>query len=167
MSRNLWAMCLLWLLALPVAADAPAEPDPQIDIAETVVMRPLADGVSMEDAIDSMKLRANALNMMFVAHQPLSRQIEAMGFDSRRIEIFQFCDPLVAKQMVEEDMLFAAYMPCRIALVEDAKGHGWLIQMDLDYFTRAAHLSAASRQLAYEVRDKLQAIVEAGVNGDL
>ncbi|MCB1738454.1 MAG: DUF302 domain-containing protein [Gammaproteobacteria bacterium] len=138
-----------------------------LDISETVVMRPIADGVSMDDAIDSMKLRANNLNMMFVAHQPLSRQIMAMGFDSRRIEIFQFCDPLVAKQMVEEDMLFAAYMPCRIALVEDQHGRGWLVQMDLDYFTRVAKLTPESKQLADEVRDKLAEIVEAGVNGEL
>ena len=138
-----------------------------LDISETVVMRPIADGVSMDDAIDSMKLRANNLNMMFVAHQPLSRQIMAMGFDSRRIEIFQFCDPLVAKQMVEEDMLFAAYMPCRIALVEDQHGRGWLVQMDLDYFTRVAKLTPESKQLADEVRDKLAEIVEAGVSGEL
>ncbi|MCB1735352.1 MAG: DUF302 domain-containing protein [Gammaproteobacteria bacterium] len=138
-----------------------------LDISETVVMRPIADGVSMNDAIESMKLRANNLNMMFVAHQPLSRQIMAMGFDSRRIEIFQFCDPLVAKQMVEEDMLFAAYMPCRIALVEDKDGRGWLVQMDLDYFTRVAKLTPESQRLAHEVRDKLAEIVEAGINGEL
>ena len=160
MMKRLIAILFVWSVATGAMAS-------DLDISETVVMRPIADGVSMDDAIDSMKLRANNLNMMFVAHQPLSRQIMAMGFDSRRIEIFQFCDPLVAKQMVEEDMLFAAYMPCRIALVEDQHGRGWLVQMDLDYFTRVAKLTPESKQLADEVRDKLAEIVEAGVNGEL
>lgn len=164
MLKKLTFGLLVVLLGLTVTLTTQAS---DLDISETVVMRPIADGVSMDDAIDSMKLRANNLNMMFVAHQPLSRQIMAMGFDSRRIEIFQFCDPLVAKQMVEEDMLFAAYMPCRIALVEDQHGRGWLVQMDLDYFTRVAKLTPESKQLADEVRDKLAEIVEAGVSGEL
>lgn len=160
MMKRLIAILFVWSVATGAMAS-------DLDISETVVMRPIADGVSMDDAIDSMKLRANNLNMMFVAHQPLSRQIAAMGFDSRRIEIFQFCDPLIAKRMVEEDMLFAAYMPCRVALVEDADGRGWLVQMDLDYFTRVARLTPESKRLADEVRDKLEEIVEAGVNGEL
>lgn len=129
--KNLAFFALLFLSfgSLAIAAGtAPskAKPLPVLDIVQTVVKSPLARGVSMNDAVEAMKIRANALNIKLVAEMPLSRQIEAMGEKSRRIDIYQFCDPLTAKKMVEYDIHFAAYLPCRIALVEDAKGQGWL-----------------------------------------
>jgi uncharacterized protein (DUF302 family) len=137
-------------------------------IADTVKRVPLAEGVTPEDAVDSMKLRANSLNMMFVAHQPLSKQLEAMGRTPPHIEIFQFCDPLIAEIMVTHDLIFAAYMPCRISLVQDQQGKYWLVMMDLDFFIQASpNMPPALLKKAKEVRDKLNSILEAGANGDL
>ena len=96
---------LLAVLALVPCAQAETAA-PQLDIAQTVVKVPLAEGVSMDDAVDSMKLRANAINMKLVAEQPLYKEIEAMGQKSQRIQIFQFCNPLTAKEMVDYDINF-------------------------------------------------------------
>ena len=80
-----------------------------------------------------MKLRANLLNMHLVAELPLSKQVSAItGRPSPYVTIFQFCDALTARAMLDDDVDFAAYLPCRIALVEDDKGRGWLVMMDLD-----------------------------------
>jgi len=50
-------------------------------------------GVSLDDAAQSMRLRANALNLKLVAELPLSKQVEAVtGKPQRTITIFQFCD---------------------------------------------------------------------------
>jgi uncharacterized protein (DUF302 family) len=158
-------MTLLWAVtAAPVSA-APAEP-PAIDIARTVVRTALAKGVSMDDAVESMKIRANKLNIKLVAEMPLSTQIEAMGQTSRRMEIYQFCDPLTAKKMVEYDLNFAAYLPCRIALVEDAQGRGWLVMMNLDMLIQDPKLPAPLKAEAVRVRDTLSSIMQAGANGD-
>jgi uncharacterized protein (DUF302 family) len=146
----------------PTAAQGTA-----VDIGQTVVRMPLAEGVSMDDAVDSMKLRANQLNMMLVSEQPLYKQVRAMGQESRRMEIFQFCDPLTAIKMVAYNMDFAAYMPCRIALVEDKDGRGWLVMMNLDMFIEGASLSPELKQLAIDVRDKLNEIMKAGANAEL
>ena len=157
----------LLLMALGTAASAVPPAQGGFSFADTVVRVPLAEDVGAEDAVDSMKLRANTLNMMFVAHQPLSKQIEAMGVDTRHIEIFQFCDPLIAGEMVKKDIIFAAYMPCRIAMVEDDSGQLWLVMMDLDFFLQAAKLTPELAKVGMEVRDKLMSIIEAGANGDL
>jgi len=150
-------MTLLWAVtAAPVSA-APAEP-PAIDIARTVVRTALAKGVSMDDAVESMKIRANKLNIKLV--------VEAMGQTSRRMEIYQFCDPLTAKKMVEYDLNFAAYLPCRIALVEDAQGRGWLVMMNLDMLIQDPKLPAPLKAEAVRVRDTLSSIMQAGANGD-
>jgi uncharacterized protein (DUF302 family) len=169
MLRAVLGVLLSLLMVLPAAAEeaAPQGQSPALDIARTVVKMPLAEGVSMDDAVDSMKLRANQLNLMLVAEQPLYKQVRAMGQEARRIEIFQFCDPLVAKQMVEANLDFAAYMPCRIALVEDEQGKGWLVMMDLDVFIGGTHLSPELQALAIDVRDKLTNIMTAGAQGEL
>ncbi len=163
----LFAPLLVLGLTLPaVAGEATAAP-PAMSVASTVVKMPLADGVSMDDAVESMKLRANILNMKLVAELPLSKQIQAMGKPARRMEIFQFCNPLIAQKMVSSDINFAAYLPCRIALVEDAKGHGWLVMMNLDMFIQGGQLSPELMKDAVTVRDALTEIMKAGANGEL
>ena len=138
-----------------------------INIEDTVVKMPLADGVGFADAVSSMKLRANIHNMKLVAELPLSKQIESMGKKARHMSIYQFCDPLTAQRMVEVNINFAAYLPCRIALVEDAKGHGWLVMMNLDMMLHGATLNKDLEARATKVRDVLMDIMQAGANGDL
>jgi uncharacterized protein (DUF302 family) len=167
MIRNVCAAGMFALLISGgnVMAATPKAPPP-MKIADTVVKMPLAKGLSMDDAVQSLKSRANELNMKLVAEQPLSKQIIAMGETSRRIEIFQFCDPLTAKKMVEYDMNFAAYLPCRITLVEDAKGQGWLVMMNLDMFLADPSLTPELKAEGIKVRDNLNAIMKAGANGE-
>ena len=138
-----------------------------VDLAKTVVKKKLDDGVSMDEAVESMKLRANILNMKLVAELPLSKQIEAMGKTSRHIAIYQFCDPLTAKKMVEYDINFAAYLPCRISLVEDGDGQGWLVMMNLDMLLMDPDLHPDLKKSGVRIRDILMEILDAGVSGDL
>jgi len=140
---------------------------PILDIDQTVVKVALVKGVSADDAIESMKLRANILNIKLVAELPLSKQIKAMGESSRRIEIYQFCDALTAKRMVEYNISFAAYLPCRITLVEDEKGQAWLMTMNLDMFINHPKFDVKFKQEATRVRDTLLEIMSAGAKGDL
>jgi len=162
-------LCLVVITSVAAApGDKPKASNPPmvLDVAQTVVKVPIAKKISMDDAVEAMKLRANALNIKLVAELPLSKQIEAMGSKSRRIEIYQFCDAMTAKKMVESDINFAAYLPCRIALVEDAKGQAWLVMMNLDMFIQNPKLDASLKKDAVAVRDTLMEIMQAGATGD-
>lgn len=139
----------------------------KMNIEDTVVKMPIAEGISFDDAVVSMKLRANSHNMKLVAEMPLSKQIEAMGKKSRRMDIYQFCDPLIAQSMVNANINFAAYLPCRISLIEDEKGKGWLLMMNLDIILSGASLGKDLRVKATKVRDILMDIMKAGANGEL
>lgn len=127
----------------------------------------IEDGVSVEDAIDSMKLRANNLNFKMVADLPLSEQVKAMGEDANYMRILAFCDALIAKKMVEHDIIFAGFLPCRIAVLKDSKGDGWIVTMNMDMMLHAVDLTPELQPLAKRVRDTIYSIVDAGVNGDL
>ena len=152
--------------AAPAGKSQTPKPPIVLDVSQTVVKALIAKNISMDDAVEAMKLRANALNIKLVAELPLSKQIEAMGGKSPRIEIYQFCDAMTAKKMVETDIHFAAYLPCRIALVEDAKGQAWLVMMNLDMFIKSPKLDATLKQDAIAVRDILLEIMQAGASGD-
>ena len=137
-------------------------------LGETVIKMPMAPGVTLDDAAQSMKLRANYLNMKLVAELPLSKQVEAItGKPSPLATIYQFCDAMTARKMLDSSLDFAAYLPCRIALVEDDKGKGWLVMMDLNLLINVANLNPELKAKAIEVRDNLENIMRAGANGDL
>lgn len=161
-----WFSLLLMAWLVPASTLMAAE-SPNVKLEQTVVKMPLAEGVSMDAAVDSMKLRANMRNMKLVAELPLSKQVEAMGKKAKRMEIYQFCDPLTAQRMVEANINFAAYLPCRIALVEDEQGKGWLVMMNLDMMLNSTKLSKELKAEATRVRDALMDIMKAGANGAL
>lgn len=127
----------------------------------------IADGVSVDDAIQSMTLRSNMLNFKLVADLPLSEQVKAMGQDANYMRILAFCDALIAKKMVEYDIIFAGFLPCRIAVLEDSNGKGWIVTMNMDMMLHAVDLPEDLQPLAKQVRDTIYSIVDAGVNGDL
>jgi uncharacterized protein (DUF302 family) len=149
------------------AADQKAPPLAQsFDIDQTVIKMALAEDVSAEDAIDALRSKSVELNMKFVAHQPLSKELEARGVETGRLEIFQFCNPMDAHEMVKFNPIFAAYMPCRIALVEDQEGKHWLMMLNLDMLINNTPLPPELRKIAERVNATLTQIMEAGANGE-
>jgi uncharacterized protein (DUF302 family) len=127
----------------------------------------VAEDVSADDAIDSMKLRANFLNFKLVGHMPLSEQVKANGGKSNRMEIFQFCDANIAAEMVKHSMAFAGYLPCRISLVLDDAGQAWLITLNMDKTMGDASLPETLKGLGMTVRNNIYSIMSAGAEGDL
>jgi uncharacterized protein (DUF302 family) len=127
----------------------------------------LFEDISADDAIDSMKLRANSLNFKLVGHMPLSEQVAAMGGKSNRMEIFQFCDAMIAAQMVNYSLAFAGYLPCRISVVEDNDGQVWLITLNMDKTMGDASLPKELQGLGMQVRNNIYSIITAGAEGAL
>ena len=149
------------------AAAFAAEP---IQSAPGVYKLSVQSGVSVDDAAESMRLRANALNLKLVAELPLSKQVEAVtGKPQKTIIIFQFCDAVIAKQLIDVNVDFAVFMPCRIALIEEDSGKAWLVMMDVntDDIAREKRLTPELQKKIEEVRGMLVNIMQAGASGDL
>jgi len=136
-------------------------------ISASIIMKKLEEDVTVEDAIESMKLRANTLNFKEVADLPLSEQVIAMGEKANFMRILAFCDALIANKMVSYNPIFAGFLPCRIAVIKDNEGQGWVITSNMDMMVDAFDLPADIQPLAEKVRDTINEIVDAGVNGDL
>lgn len=166
--RSLTILLFSLLLGISTAVNAAGkspQPTQSIDISQTVVQVKLADGVSADDAIDALQSRAINLNMKLVAHQPLSKELNARGIKSGRLEIFQFCNPEDAYKMVQFNPIFAAYMPCRIALVEEPDGTTSLMMINLDMLINNTELPPELKKMATKINSNLMEIMQAGASG--
>jgi len=158
------------LLALTMSAAYAAE-KPQ-GIAYTNVKLQIAriqvqESVSFDDAVESLKLRANQHNLKFVGGNPIYKEIEALtGKPTKRMEIFNFCDGLTANKMLTADPMMIAFMPCRIAILEDKEGKRWVISMMMDLKLIKA-LPADTRQSAERVMAAMKDMMVAASRGDL
>lgn len=162
---------VIFSLALSASPAQSAVPQTPQAAAPTDVYKVAIDRtVSLAEAADSMRLRANALNLKLVAELALSKQVEAMTDQAQRtITIFQFCDAVTAKDLIDLNLDFSVYMPCRIALIEDASGQGWLVMMDVnvDSVAKEKRLSQALKDRINVVRQSLVEIMQAGAKGEL
>jgi uncharacterized protein (DUF302 family) len=162
---------VMFSLALSASPAQSAVPQANAAAAPADVYKVAIDRtVSLADAADSMRLRANALNLKLVAELALSKQVEAMTDQAQRtITIFQFCDAVTAKDLIELNLDFSVYMPCRIALIEDASGQGWLVMLDVnvDSVAKEKRLSQALKDRINVVRQSLMEIMQAGAKGEL
>jgi len=166
MNRFFILLLMLSGINYSIYAAKPVSRTMQFDVAQTVSRLALATGVSADDAIVAIKSKAIELNMKFVAHQPLSKELKARGIKSGRLEIFQFCNPADAHKMVKFNPIFAAYMPCRIALVEDNDGKVWLMMINLDMLINNTDLPPELKTIAMRINKTLTQIMEAGASGD-
>ena len=168
MRKLILGLALLLSLAAHPATAAPATPALSYTEMKVQIARiRIRDDVSFDDAVESLKLRANQHNLKFVGNNALYKEIEALtGKPSKRMEIFSFCDGLAAQQMIAADPLLISFMPCRIALVEDAQGTRWVISMMIgDAMIRA--LPAAIRKNAERIMDAMKDMMTAASSGDL
>ena len=81
------------------------------------------------------------------------------------MEILQFCNPEDAQKMVNFNPIFAAYMPCRIALVEGEE-HTWLLTLNLDMLINRIALPDDLRAIATTVNGGILAVMTAGSTGE-
>ena len=136
-----------------------------IDISIAVLKMPLDKGVSAQDAHMSIIQKAEELNMKKVGYLPVSKELKARGLKPRHLEVFQFCNPEDAMKMVEFNTIYAAFMPCSIALIEDTNGNLWIEMLNLDMIIDRYPLPEDLRRIAVTINAKMLEIITAGVKG--
>ena len=133
----------------------------------TVWKRQIEDGVSPEDAAEAMGSKAIEFNIKAVGILPLSKEVEAKtGEKQRLLTIYQYCNPLTAMKMVEYSDAFSAYLPCRIAMIEDKQGKFWLYSLDMDLMIHGGTtLPEDLLKEANSVKNVILKLMEAGATG--
>ncbi len=168
MKKILYALLTTLLFSTFVWAEhMPAHsPVEELMVEHSVVKMRLAPGITIAEASQAMLSKAAELNLRLVGQQQTSKALEQRGIESPHIEIFQFCNPEDAAKMVRHDVIYASYMPCRIALVEDNQGTPWLTTLNLNMMISKSKLPDEIYRIAVSTNTKIMTVMTAGANGD-
>ncbi|MDX2289727.1 MAG: DUF302 domain-containing protein [Hyphomicrobiaceae bacterium] len=134
----------------------------------TVWKRKVADGLSFEDVDTAIQSVANEMNIKDVGALPLGDQVSAMqGKPWRKLKIYLYCNPLTAAKMIDHSDAYAAYLPCRVSLLEDKHGKLWLYSLDMDMMIHGGTpLPPELKAEAEKVKAIILAVLDRGAKGE-
>lgn len=142
-------------------------------IAMMAVKYQAKDGLKFDDVVEAMKVKANELNFKYVGVNPLWKDVVAITgkTDTPRVEFYSFCDAMIARELLDYVLEFAIFLPCRIAVVEDANKKIWVMTLDwdvrwLDASKNPNKISDKMRENSIKVRDAIDKIMRAGALGE-
>jgi uncharacterized protein (DUF302 family) len=146
-------------------------PDAMNWFAHKVKAKP---GLSFDDVMESMMLAANKLNFKYVGSNLMWKDFRAVLNDTEapRIEVHSFCDIAVGRDLLKISPEFLVFLPCRIAVMEDANKDIWVMMLDwnMDWVAGYQGQMGITPELAkgaIDIRDKMEMIMRAAANGDL
>jgi uncharacterized protein (DUF302 family) len=131
-------------------------------------------GLTFDEVVDSMMLRANKLNFKYVGNNLMYKDFQAVLGDmtAPRIEVHSFCDIAVGRDLLKISPEFLVFLPCRVGIMEDADKNIWVMMLDwnLEWVAGYENQMGISPELskgAIEIRAKMAEIMQAGADGDL
>mgnify|MGYP000002199411 FL=1 len=138
------------------------------DIAiATTWERKVKPGVTPKDVEDILKMVAVERNMRDVGVLPLSKELEARsGKKEKLLTVYSYCSPGTARRMVDFSPHMAAYLPCRISVVEKDDGL-WLYTLNMDMMVKMGRkLPSPLKEEAQAVRDTIFEMMERASKGE-
>jgi uncharacterized protein (DUF302 family) len=139
------------------------------DIAvATTWERKVRPGVTTKDIEEILKAVAVERNMKDVGTLPLSKELEARtGQKQKFLQVYSFCTPTTARTMVDFSPHMAAYLPCRITVVEKEDGL-WLYTLNMDMMIKMGRkLPSPLKEEAKRVRDTIYEMMERASKGEI
>ena len=139
------------------------------DIAiATTWERKVAKGVTPNDIEQILKQVATERNMKDVGTLPLSKELEARtGQKQKLLTVYSFCTPTTARRMVDFSPHMAAYLPCRVTVVEKEDGL-WMYTLNMDMMVKMGRkLPSPLKEEANAVRDTIWEMMERASKGEI
>ncbi|MFN4004229.1 MAG: DUF302 domain-containing protein [Hylemonella sp.] len=138
------------------------------DIAvATTWERKVKPGVTVNDIEQVLTQIASERNMKGVGDLPLYKELEARtGQPQKFLKVYSFCTPTTARMMVDFSPHMAAYLPCRITVVEKEDGL-WMYTLNMDMMVKMGRkLPSPLKEEAWKVRDTIWEMMERGSKGE-
>ncbi len=137
------------------------------DISETTAWsKKVEEGVDLEDVITAINSVATEQNIRAVGELPLSKELEARGIKTGVLHVMSFCNPETARKMVDFSASMAAYLPCRVSIVEKEDGL-WLYTLNMDMMIKMGRkMSPELKEETLKVRNALWTMLENGATGE-
>jgi uncharacterized protein (DUF302 family) len=139
------------------------------DIAiATTWERKVKPGLTAQEVENIIKGVAIERNMRDVGTLPLSKELEARsGKKEKLLTVYSFCSPGIAREMVDFSPHMAAYLPCRVSLVELDDGSLMLYTLNMDMMVKMGRkLPSPLKEHAMKVRDTMWEMIERASKGE-
>lgn len=135
--------------------------------AATTWERKVKDGVTVAEIEQAFESVAAEDNIKAVGELPLSKELEARtGEKQKFLKVYSYCSPATARAMVEFSPHMAAYLPCRVTVLEKEDGL-WIYTLNMDMMVRMGRkLPPELRESVQKVRDTIWKMLERGSRGE-
>ncbi len=129
--------------------------------------RKVKAGVTIEQIESALANVAAEDNMRAVGELPLSKELEQRsGKKEKFLKVYSYCTPATARTMVDFSPHMAAYLPCRITVVEKEDGL-WMYTLNMDMMIKMGRkLPPALNEDAMKVRNTIWKMMERGSKGE-
>ena len=138
------------------------------DIAvATTWERKVKAGVTVNDIEQVFAQVSAEHNMKSVGELPLSKELEARtGTKQKFLKVYSYCTPTTARIMVDFSPNMAAYLPCRLTVVERDDGL-WIYTLNMDMMVKMGRkLPSPLKEEAWKVRETIYQMLDRGAKGE-
>jgi uncharacterized protein (DUF302 family) len=146
---------------------------PDINLGSAVYEVAVAEGVSYQDVIDSLKSVSEGMNFVNPANFPIAEHMKLRGVDPQGIkEVHSFCNLSMGTEIMLDHPEFLVFAPCRIALYEKPDANQKLkLFLGLDRPTfdlKSIHNpTERAQKSAQELEDALILLMSKARKGDI
>jgi uncharacterized protein (DUF302 family) len=143
------------------------ESEGDIAVATTWAIK-VKPGVSVEDIEAALATVATDENIKAVGVLPLSDELQARnpGTKQKMLRVISYCSPSTARMMVDFSPAMAAFLPCRVTIVEKEDGL-WLYTLNMDMMIKMGKKMPPDLKVAtMKVRNTIWKMMEKGSTGE-
>jgi len=134
-----------------------------------VYQRQVVPGRDASDVERSLEEAAAELGLDSLGMLPVQQEIRSRSRDHfPLLQVYLFCDPHLAVDLMRHNPATAAYLPCRVTLYEDSGGGLWVMVPNLDLVLHGSRpLPLALQERASGLQTLLREMVDraAGARG--
>lgn len=129
--------------------------------------RKVQPGVTVNDIEQAFAQIATERNMKAVGELPLSKELEARsGKPQKFLKVYSYCSPDTARMMVDFSPHMAAFLPCRLTVVEREDGL-WIYTFNMDMMVKMGRkLPSPLKEEAFKVRDTIYMMLDKAARGE-
>ncbi|RJG07879.1 DUF302 domain-containing protein [Noviherbaspirillum cavernae] len=135
--------------------------------AATTWTRKVKNGVTITEVEEAFASVAAEDNIRAVGELSPSGDTAGSWLGSEKfLKIYSYCSPAVARAMVEFSPHMAAYLPCRITVLEKEDGL-WIYTMNMDMLIKMGRkLPPDLKKSVLQVRNTIWKMMEKGAEGE-
>lgn len=123
---------------------------------------------ALENALEILNEVAEADGLLVVKTSLMSAGgVDEKGIKQKYVRLNSYCNPTIAKVMLNYSMSYIGFMPCGVGIIEDDNGDIWFYTLDLGLMISGGHtLPPKLLEMAEGVANTMYTMIEKAAIGE-